>query len=465
MYELTYLNIEFLKKEVSKSGITFSHLQDDLIDHVCCDIECTMKQGIPFEKAYEMVKQKIGIGRLERIQEETLLLIDKNYRVMKTTMKIFGVISPIILAFGTLFKIEHWNGAGIMLVLGFFLLTFIFLPSAIYVNYKEVSNKSKKWTHIFGFLGSFFLATSFLFKLMHWPGTAIVLIIGIVLVCLVFLPAQLINKLRSGDHKVPKYVYILAFIGFIIHLTGFTFKVQHWPGANLLFFVGSLLLIFIALPVYIYKLYKDETYVAGSFIFLVIVTVWYIFPTTLLALNVSRNIIGNMVETYHTIVRDIQYFETNNKLLVNKAAANPKVTKVISDVDFLLAYIEKIKIEMISISSGRHTAEISDTNHLIDINSLQNYDRIGISAEVLTTEKVNVLKKKYSELRNDLLATDCRKDYTDIINGTIDKEIAPENFNSHMMLISSLNSLSMLQLNILKAENAALYAASNKVLK
>ena len=138
MNELSIANIEFLKVEISNSGLTYSHLLDDMIDHVCCHVETEMQKGLPFEKAYEMVKRQIGIGGFERIQQDTLYLIDKNYRTMKKTMKIFGVISPILLAFGALFKIEHWPAASILLVLGFFLLSFFFLPSAIYVSYKEV---------------------------------------------------------------------------------------------------------------------------------------------------------------------------------------------------------------------------------------------------------------------------------------------------------------------------------------
>ena len=73
--ELSISNIEFLKNEISNSGLTYSHLMDDLIDHVCCDVESEMCNGLPFEKAYELVNQKIGIDGLERIQHETLYLI------------------------------------------------------------------------------------------------------------------------------------------------------------------------------------------------------------------------------------------------------------------------------------------------------------------------------------------------------------------------------------------------------
>ncbi|RPJ65166.1 MAG: hypothetical protein EHM20_17930, partial [Alphaproteobacteria bacterium] len=208
-FSLSASNIEFLKKEIGGSGLTYSHLMDELIDHVCCDVEYEMRNGLPFAKAYEMVKNKIGINGLESIQHETLYLIDKKYRIMKNTMKISGLIAPIFLAFGALSKIQHWPWAGILLVLGFFLLSFIFLPSAIYVSYKEVSNRTRKWTHVIGFLGTFFISVGFLFKIQHWPYAGNVITIGILLICLIFLPMVLTNRLKDQNNSIPKFIYLI----------------------------------------------------------------------------------------------------------------------------------------------------------------------------------------------------------------------------------------------------------------
>jgi len=51
-------------------------LTDDLIDHVCCDVEYEMQQGLTFPEAYRRVKQKMGFRRLKEIQEETLYAVD-----------------------------------------------------------------------------------------------------------------------------------------------------------------------------------------------------------------------------------------------------------------------------------------------------------------------------------------------------------------------------------------------------
>lgn len=47
---------------------------------------------------------------------------------MKKVMYLFGYLSIACVTTGLVFKLQHWTGAGIMLVLGAFLLNIIFLP-------------------------------------------------------------------------------------------------------------------------------------------------------------------------------------------------------------------------------------------------------------------------------------------------------------------------------------------------
>ncbi|HRW62659.1 MAG TPA: hypothetical protein P5132_04190, partial [Bacteroidales bacterium] len=87
---LTIDQFQIVERDVQNEGITFSHLEYDLLDHVCCDIEDRMSGGLSFDDAYNSVKSDIGIQGLRRVQEETLLLINKKYRMMKKSMKTLG---------------------------------------------------------------------------------------------------------------------------------------------------------------------------------------------------------------------------------------------------------------------------------------------------------------------------------------------------------------------------------------
>src|SRR5512133_46135 len=137
MPELSLNNIDIISNDIRREEISFSHLLEDLIDHVCCDVEHEMQKGKSFGEAYKIVKEKMGPRRLREIQEETLYLVDTKYRNMKITMKISGVAGTIMYGFAALFKIQHWPGASIMMSLGAILLALVFLPSSLNVLWKE----------------------------------------------------------------------------------------------------------------------------------------------------------------------------------------------------------------------------------------------------------------------------------------------------------------------------------------
>src|SRR5512136_210427 len=152
MPELSLQNIDQISKDIRRQEISFSHLADELIDHICCDVEHEMKNGLSFHEAYLMVKEKMGSRRLKEIQEETLYSVDTKYRHMKNTMKISAIAGTIMLGFAALFKIMHWPGAGILLTLGAFTLAFVFMPSALTVLWKETHSGKRLFLYISAFI-------------------------------------------------------------------------------------------------------------------------------------------------------------------------------------------------------------------------------------------------------------------------------------------------------------------------
>ena len=61
MAELTDKELKILSKEIDKQGLTYTQLQKELLDHLCCDIEAKMEEGIEFLKAFEEVRQRLGL--------------------------------------------------------------------------------------------------------------------------------------------------------------------------------------------------------------------------------------------------------------------------------------------------------------------------------------------------------------------------------------------------------------------
>lgn len=81
---------------------------------------------------------------------------------------------------------------------------------------------------IFLFLGVFF-------KVMHWPGASIILLISI-LFPLIDIIVQAIRK--KGDRETN----VLSAIGLLFLSLFLVFKFQHWPGGNPMFFIATLIL-------------------------------------------------------------------------------------------------------------------------------------------------------------------------------------------------------------------------------
>jgi len=144
MAELTNKELAFLSEEIDKQGLTYTQLQKELLDHLCCDIEARMDEGIEFLKAFEEVSQRLENERIQQIQEETLLLINQKYRMMKRFMYILGTIAPSLLIIGAIFKLNHWPGAGVLITLGTVLLAAVYLPVFAMVSIRDTREKGKR---------------------------------------------------------------------------------------------------------------------------------------------------------------------------------------------------------------------------------------------------------------------------------------------------------------------------------
>ncbi len=80
MPELSIEHIERIAREVKKQEIIFSHLADELIDHICCDVEYEMQDGLTFYEAYRKSKaENLGIpGVLKKSRKRHFMQLTLN---------------------------------------------------------------------------------------------------------------------------------------------------------------------------------------------------------------------------------------------------------------------------------------------------------------------------------------------------------------------------------------------------
>jgi hypothetical protein len=193
---LSDFQYERLRNLVAQS-VKDSLLQNELSDHLCCSVEDKIGKGFDFEPALEIALAELCHGKLSEIESQTV-----------------------------------------------FLLTL------------TNSYPMKKSIYLSGFLATVFILLGLVFRTMHWPESALILLFGnlALLFCMLLL---LIKKRNISGFTLALKMYISILSGILIAV-GSIFKIMHWPGANIQMIAGMFLLITIVVPAYFWKLYKDS---------------------------------------------------------------------------------------------------------------------------------------------------------------------------------------------------------------
>lgn len=220
MISLSDNEIDQVYDVLIERGLTFETLRDELLDHICCIIEEQMELGAKFHTALTNAEKQFGPSGIERTQEATIHLLTLKLRKMKKTASILGIIGGVTTILGTLFKVMHWPFAGVLLLSGLAFTALLFMPTALYVNYKSKEGIKDRATIAAGFTGWFILTIFALLKVMHWPGASIMLMFGLGEIILIFIPLYYVRSYRNAENKwfdIGSLTVILA--GIIMVLT------------------------------------------------------------------------------------------------------------------------------------------------------------------------------------------------------------------------------------------------------
>jgi hypothetical protein len=223
MIVLSEEQVQYILEDLEQKGIELEELRLSLLDHICCVLEEELNDPTKFQDHYRKVLPRFFKRELREIQEETELLMRfKNYYAMKRTMIISAGFTAFTFVTGALFKIMHWPGASVMILLSIVTLCFIFLPILFIFKTKETNSTREKITlgvaTVFGIVIS--LAT--LFKIMHWPGANIMWLSSLGFLFFIFLPLFFFSGIRKKETKlntIISSVLILVAIGLLFGLT------------------------------------------------------------------------------------------------------------------------------------------------------------------------------------------------------------------------------------------------------
>lgn len=146
----------------------------------------------------------------------------------------------------------------------------------------------KQKIYIYGIVPSMILITGAMFKVQHWPGAAIMLSVGTVLLLTLFIPAALINHYRVNGNKQYKLLYITTYVTCFVVFTAMLFKIQHWPFAGYAMLIGVPFPFVVFLPVWLYETAKIKNFDINNTIFVLFLLALQAVFSVLLALNVTR---------------------------------------------------------------------------------------------------------------------------------------------------------------------------------
>lgn len=118
-------------------------------------------------------------------------------------LHIAAALSAWIIVLGFTFKIWVWQGGGIILTLGIACFCFVFIPMLFIQRSKEPGTDNK--ANAAGAMGLVAFALGTLFKLQHWPAASILLILAPVFLFLIYFPMYMLNP--NIDKKI-KHRYL-----------------------------------------------------------------------------------------------------------------------------------------------------------------------------------------------------------------------------------------------------------------
>ncbi len=150
--------------------------------------------------------------------------------MMKKFMYILGTIAPSLLILGAFFKLQHWPGASILIVLGAFLLGAVYLPVFAMVSMRDTRKKEKKVNktlYVAGVITGFIFITGVLFKIMHWPGANVALTASVLLTVVLFIPVLVAHALKDKENQLQNFsilIFVLSFMA--VNIMVFALKVS-----------------------------------------------------------------------------------------------------------------------------------------------------------------------------------------------------------------------------------------------
>jgi hypothetical protein len=146
----------------------------------------------------------------------------------------------ILFLIGLIFKLLHWPGAGIILVISLSTIAMLYFPAAFYFFCDKVIKRQNLALSIISGLFLSLIPLGILFKIMYWPGGQMYLLIGsvtapIILTVIYFMKSKTTDELATyyKNMFVRTVVLMVLTITFYLIPSATLLKIQYWDDQEL----------------------------------------------------------------------------------------------------------------------------------------------------------------------------------------------------------------------------------------
>ncbi len=179
---------------VQRHRLKLHLLGDDLIDHLCCRIENDLRHGQAFEQSMENALAEVAPNGIGELQKKTLESFNSKGTIMlKKVNRVFGILGALGFFGGFVFKALSYPGYLELFTVGYLFYSILFFPllvlHSLQLSYQySTVRKLKLWL---GMGASLAMGFAGIFKIMHLQGASLLLLSGMVIFILGFLPFQI----------------------------------------------------------------------------------------------------------------------------------------------------------------------------------------------------------------------------------------------------------------------------------
>ncbi len=209
------------------------------------------------------------------------------------------------------------------------------------------------------------------FKIMHWPGSSILIILSASLLSIYMIPVAIGNILSYKNKTFIGICNGIGAFGGMILAVGLLFKIMHWPGAGAMLFISTLfaLTAFILFAI-LFMASKERIHLSPGTFFSTIC-----FGLLIYGISIGGTTLSSLKNVTSSAIKIEENY--NQLIKINEAISTKSTPEEIKQVVESTANLNKYLNTLKSILYEQADAipkEVADTISLQHIASKDNYD-------------------------------------------------------------------------------------------